>query len=68
MIKIKTYSEFLDGRERSLDAKREYIKYLQGITREINDRINREQTRMSPSELKAIETISNYFEQMAEKE
>jgi len=67
MIVIQTYSEFLDGRERTTETKREYIKYLQGITREINDRINREQCRMSRDELRAIDTISSYFEKMAEE-
>ena len=67
MIKVKSYSEFLDGRERSRDTKREYIKYLQGMVREINDRVNREQCRMSGDELRAMDTISNYFEKMAEE-
>lgn len=68
MIKVKSYSEFLDGREPNRDTKREYIKYLQGIVRGINDRINTEQLRMTKDELKAVDTVSGYFEQMAEEE
>lgn len=68
MIKVKSYSEFLDGREPNRDRKREYIKYLRGVMDEINDRINTEQSRMTRDELKAVETISNYFEKMAEEE
>lgn len=68
MIKIKSYSEFLDGREQTRETKREYIKYLQGIVHEINDRINREHSRMSHDELKAVDIVSNYFEKMAEEE
>lgn len=68
MIKVKSYSEFLEGCEPNRDTKREYIKYLQGIVRGINDRINREQTRMSRDELKAIDTVSGYIERMAEEE
>ena len=68
MIKVKSYSEFLEGRERSRDTKREYIKYLRGVMDEINDRINTEQSRMTRDEMRAVEVISNYFEQMAEEE
>ena len=68
MIKVKSYSEFLDGREPNSDTKREYIKYLQGIVQSINDRINTEQIRMSRDDLRAIDTISNIFEKLAEEE
>ena len=67
MIKIKSYSEFLDGAEPTNAGKRAYLKYLQGVIEEINDRINTEQTRMSRDELRAVETVSGYFEQMAEE-
>lgn len=68
MIKVKSYSEFLDGREANRDTKREYVKYLQSLVQGINDRINTEKIRMSRDELRAIETISGYFEKMAEEE
>lgn len=68
MIKVKSYSEFLDGCEPNRDTKREYVKYLQSLVQGINDRINAEQIRMSRDELKAIDTISGYFEKMAEEE
>ena len=68
MIRIQTYSEFLNGREPTKDTKREYVKYLQGIVRGINERVNREQLRMSRDELDAIDTISNIFEKLAREE
>lgn len=68
MIRIQTYSEFLNGREPNQDTKREYVKYLQGVVRTINDRINQEQTRMSRDELKAVDMVSDYLEKLAEEE
>ena len=65
MIKVKTYAEFLDGREGNEENSREYIRYLRDIVHEINDRINRDNNlSMTHDELKAVETVSDYFEEM----